>query len=277
MGKLQEMVPREAWGARYSPDISLPVSRRTEMLTHHTVIVVPNLDHNRCDDTIRSIEADHHRQWGFSVGYNLLECPHRVLYEGCGINRRGQHCPNHNTSAFGVAFLGDGRQPLPEGLTCDLHSIWDELSNLRGMRLYLNPHRKFRATNCPGDILAERTYAGLPCISQPPPQPQPTPPSDGSYNLEAVMQNPVLTHGSMGGHVQILQGLLIAHAEDLCLYFDAITNNSGPDLARFVDGHFGNATGAALMEWQRRTGVLVPDAICGPKTWAWLCGLPNVA
>lgn len=273
MGKLQEMVPRREWGAKYSPDVSIALSKRTEMLVHHTVIMVPNNDHSRCDDTIRAIELDHHKQWGFSVGYNLLECPHRVLYEGCGINKRGQHCPNHNTSAFGVAFLGDGRLQLPEGLVCDLHTIWDELSNLRGMRLYLNPHRKFRATNCPGDILAERTYAGLPCMVAPAPQPQPDPGNDpdDEYNLEAVMQNPVLAKGSGGGHVQIMQGLLCAHARDLAMYF---SNN---DIDKFVDGNFGANTEYVLAEWQRRTGVLVPDGVCGPKSWAWLCGLPNVA
>lgn len=74
---------------------------------------------------------------------------------------------------------------------------------------------------------------------------------------------PVIAEGSSGGHARIVQALLVAHAEDL-------VGNAND----FVDGDFGPNSARVLREWQSRTGVLVPDGVCGPRTWDWLTGLP---
>jgi len=57
-----------------------------------------------------------------------------------------------------------------------------------------------------------------------------------------------------------MQALLIAHANDLMHDED-------------VDGDFGSHTQDVLRTWQGRTKVLVADGVCGPATWAWLCGV----
>jgi hypothetical protein len=271
MGILDDLILRHEWGAKYGVDRMLALSQKTEMHVHHTVIKCPGS--GKCDDTLRLIESQHHNQWGYSLGYNILRC-HDGFFEGCGVLRRGQHCPNHNTSSFGVAYVGDGREPLPAyfgyDLGDDLKRVWDELSNRRGRRLYLYGHRDHRATLCPGDTLYHEVHYGFPSVGQAPapaPTPTPTPPGVG---LEKVMDNPALAKGSQGQHVRILQGLLIAHAEPIV----AMAAGGFSELHAFVDGNFGDQTEAALTAWQRATETLVPDGVCGPRTWAWLCGLP---
>lgn len=263
MSILDDLVRRPEWGARHAPGATLRLGQKTEMHVHHTVQKCPGPD--QCHETLRSIEAQHERQWGVGIGYNLLWC-HDRLYEGAGLLRRGAHCPNHNTSSWGVAFVGDGREPLPERLDDDLKRVWDELSNLRGIRLYLFGHRDHRATACPGDVLYHEVHNKFPSVGGAPPAPTPPPapaPGGEPYDLEAVMQNPVIAEGSKSAHARIAQSLLIAHAADLV-----------GDASRFVDGDFGARSAGVLRTWQGRTGVLVPDGVCGPKTWAWLCGLP---
>ncbi len=77
------------------------------------------------------------------------------------------------------------------------------------------------------------------------------------------MENPVIAEGSKGGHARIVQGLLIAHAADLV-----------GDASRFVDSDFGPRSAGVLRAWQARTGVLVADGVCGPRSWRWLAGVP---
>lgn len=80
---------------------------------------------------------------------------------------------------------------------------------------------------------------------------------------EKLMNAPVLSKGSKDRHhVGIMQSLLTWHA-----------GNQTGDKNRFVDGDFGDTTERVLTDWQRRTGVLKPDGVCGDKTWAWLCGV----
>lgn len=67
---------------------------------------------------------------------------------------------------------------------------------------------------------------------------------------------PTLKVGDTGQHVRNLQGLLVAHGNPIA-----------------VDGAFGPGTQATLTGWQRRTGHLAADGICGPATWAWLIGV----
>lgn len=93
---------------------------------------------------------------------------------------------------------------------------------------------------------------------------QPTQVAQGEPDLtEKLMKAPVLSKGSNDKyHVGIMQSLLTWHAADLV-----------GDKNRFIDGDFGDGTQRVLATWQRRTGVLEPDGVCGVKTWAWLCGV----
>lgn len=70
---------------------------------------------------------------------------------------------------------------------------------------------------------------------------------------------PAVQQGSTGHYVRAMQALMIAH--------NAWTEGGK------CDGQFGPGTHSALLAWQRRTGSLTPDGICGPRTWAWLVGV----
>lgn len=70
---------------------------------------------------------------------------------------------------------------------------------------------------------------------------------------------PTVKRGDTGHWARQCQALMIAHA---------CWTEGGK-----CDGNFGPASEAALLAWQRRTGALTPDGVCGPKTWAWLCGV----
>ena len=261
---MYEYVTRKQWGANYNTDRAIAIAARTELFVHHTV--VGKLDHSKCDDMVRQYERQHHNQWGYSIGYNELCCQHLVWYEGAGRDKRGQHCPNHNTYGIGLAYIGDGRDELPEGLVAAFRWRWDIHSASAGRRLWLYPHSRFRATQCPGDKLEDEVVRGLIVPVQPPvPVPSPLPPAGADMT---VQNNPVLAEGSEGHYVRILQGLLIAHAEDVVAY----VAGGFDKLSAFVDGSFGGQTKAALVEWQKRTQYLVPDGVCGPATWKHLCG-----
>ena len=262
---MYDYVTRRDWGARFKTDRRIEITSRTEYIVHHTV--VGPMSHDRCDDYLRKIEDQHHRQWGYSVGYNELVCQHLVWYEGAGRDVRGQHTSNHNTYAIGIGYMGDGRTALPEGLVPALRWRWDLLSNQADRRLWLRGHRQFKATNCPGDLLWEQVAMGLIVPLPPPPVVTPSP-TIGDDNM-SVMNNPVLARGSNGHYVRILQGLLCAHAEDAVQYVCFLNQ---VDMATFIDGDFGQMTHDVLTEWQKRTQALVPDGICGPATWKWLCG-----
>lgn len=108
-----------------------------------------------------------------------------------------------------------------------------------------------------GEIFGHPATPAPPQPAPPAPQPQPTPTDDLG---DLVANNPVLQQGSTGGHVSIMQALLIAHAKDLA-----------KDVS-FVDGNFGPGTANVLRTWQARTGKLAADGVCGPSTWRWLCG-----
>jgi hypothetical protein len=86
-----------------------------------------------------------------------------------------------------------------------------------------------------------------------------TPPHQPSFE-EKIRMKPTLQLHSKGSDVRIMQALLIAHADDLMHDKD-------------VDGDFGPHTQDVLTTWQGRTKVLAPDGVCGPATWAWLCGV----
>lgn len=77
-------------------------------------------------------------------------------------------------------------------------------------------------------------------------------------NCNVTVALPILTRGSKGEHVKLLQHLLNIHG---------CTDGKGKPLE--IDGSFGSATRYALATFQSRE-ELKTDCICGPATWAEL-------
>ncbi len=82
-----------------------------------------------------------------------------------------------------------------------------------------------------------------------------------TYTAEKGEENmvlPVLRAGAQGAPVKALQALLIGYGYDFTQYG--------------TDGFFGEVTGQALRDYQKRHGI-DPDGICGVLTWRSLLGL----
>ncbi len=123
----------------------------TEILIHHSAT------EGRSMRTWQAIRRDHveRRGWrdiGYHYGIGLADEGVPTILPGRRESMIGSHCPGKNSTALGVCFLGDftTKPPEPEVLAfgaavlselCDRHHI--------GHRS-IHPHRKFRATECPG-------------------------------------------------------------------------------------------------------------------------------
>jgi len=159
------------------------------------------------------------------------------------------------TLASAVCFDFVGR-----GNPKDMHT--GLVVNLRGGRLFdtIEGNYHDRCAQVLRDMTYVRGFAVFPFTELPLTIPASAPRE--SDLTEKLMQAPVLSEGSDDRHhVGIMQSLLTWHAGDLTGDKDA-----------FIDGQFGSRTTQVLREWQSRTN-LVADGVCGPKTWAWLCGV----
>lgn len=190
-------------------------------------------------------------------------------------------CSRHNPNNFGVVCALDLTNDPVNG--CPIHEIARQVAKVPhpeltyiisngqiasrsdGFRwrayLGVNPHTKHAhfavggGTECepmpPYDSFTPWNVAPVP------PTPTPTPPpGDGSPTKEQIMALPTLKEGASGQYVRNMQGLLISHGNTIT-----------------VDGAFGPRTKQILTDWQRRTGALTADGICGPNTWTWLTGV----
>lgn len=105
-------------------------------------------------------------------------------------------------------------------------------------------------------------------VGHPAPGVPPAPSAAPDDFKEKIMALPVLTEGAGAGerenqrhYVGIMQSLMQWHG--------AVPVNS----VNRPEGRFDHTTYESLKAWQRRTGVLEPDGVCGPKTWSWLVGI----
>jgi peptidoglycan hydrolase-like protein with peptidoglycan-binding domain len=184
--------------------------------------------------------------WGLADDLNAPANP----YASADWHRRNAR----GTRPFGLAIVCDIPQAVVE--------LWEGHGYRWGGRYRTKPdpmHFEFMGTPADAAAITQRLrvfLAGHGQPAPPPPQhkPSPNPPTD--ITKERIMGLPVLRRGATGQHVRNLQGLLVAHGNDLA-----------------VDGDFGPTTEAVLQGWQARTGKLAADGIAGSNTWAWLIGI----
>lgn len=143
------IVARVEWGAAVARGATrLDPARVRDVVLHHTTGTY------RGPETIRAIQAFHQgpqRGWA-DVGYNFLVAPDGTVFEGRGWQLVGAHARNHNAVSVGVAYVGDGRQPVP--VEAQRAIVWlageaeDRFGSLRRVG-----HRDVGSTVCPGDVL----------------------------------------------------------------------------------------------------------------------------
>jgi len=222
------------WGARPPRRaVCLDPARVRSLFVHHTTG-----SGSSSVAWLRSIQNFHQapapagRGWA-DIAYSWLVDSAGVAWEGRGWELVGAHTAGHNSSAVGIAFLGDGRRPVPPAALATIRALADEADARFGRQLARRSHRDVSATVCPGDVLAAWVAGCMPL--------------DQQLDLPATPR-PVLRRGARGPDVADLQRALGGLA---------------------VDGIFGPATERAVRAYQQANGLGV-DGIVGPQTWGSL-------
>jgi hypothetical protein len=143
------IVPRAEWGAAPARSQTvLQPSRVVAFVLHHTT------GRYAGPQTVRQIQQFHQgpeRGWA-DIGYNFLIAPDGTIFEGRGWGLAGAHARNHNSTTIGAAFIGDGRQPVPDAALQSILWLAGEADRRFG-KLNRQGHRDVGSTVCPGDVL----------------------------------------------------------------------------------------------------------------------------
>jgi hypothetical protein len=165
-----KLVSRAQWGAR---DYRLPNgatqysgSRRGVKL-HYLGTPYSDRAHDRCDDYVRQIQAQHMDGNGWSdIGYSFAVCTHGYVYEGRGLRRRNSANGNAtlNNQDYAVLLMV-GSSGLTKPTDAQLDGARDAVDYCRKegpAGTWLGGHRDGYATSCPGDPIYAWAKAGAP-------------------------------------------------------------------------------------------------------------------
>jgi hypothetical protein len=118
------------------------------IVLHHTT------GEYRDASTVRAIQAFHmgpSRKWA-DVGYSFLIAPDGTVFEGRGWDWVGAHARGENSVSIGIAYIGDGRKPVPDAAKRAILLLSAEADSRFG-KLRRVGHRDVGSTVCPGDEL----------------------------------------------------------------------------------------------------------------------------
>jgi hypothetical protein len=155
-------VTRAGWGAR-APTSTTPIGSTRGVAIHWEGSRVGSFPHSECAAHLRSIQAYHMDANGWNdIAYNLIACPHDVVFEGRGAGKKsaanGSSQTNDDWYAV-CALVGEG-DPQPAALTtavqygADLCRSWGAGPDVCG-------HRDLFNTACPGNTLYGQVQAGV--------------------------------------------------------------------------------------------------------------------
>lgn len=165
-----KLVTRAQWGAR---DYRLPngatlySGQRRGVKLHYLGTAYSDRAHDRCDDYVRQIQAQHMDGNGWSdIGYSFVVCTHGYVYEGRGLRRRNSANGNTtlNNQDYAVLLLV-GSSGLTQPTDAQLHGARDAIDYCRRegpAGTWLGGHRDGYATSCPGDAVYAWAKAGAP-------------------------------------------------------------------------------------------------------------------
>lgn len=148
-----------------STPVKVAPSMRTEFFAHWNgpATGLIGKPHSACLTAVLADQAFHMNGNGWSdIGYNALVCPHARAIEGRGIDAIGAHCPNHNTTGYGVQLMvGKGEQATP-AMFARARRLYDDLTARSGHALAKKGHRDGWSTECPGDQIEGWVKVGMP-------------------------------------------------------------------------------------------------------------------
>ena len=139
------------------PLTALDPSRVTDVFLHHTT----GEQQTEIQPWIRSIQRFHQQTRGWNdIGYSYLVDRNGTVWEGRGHNV-GAHTKGFNSTGIGIAYLGDGRQEVPQAALRSVNQLIDWLAERYPIRL-VRGHRNVGKTECPGGWLDGWLLAGRP-------------------------------------------------------------------------------------------------------------------
>ena len=165
-----KLVSRSQWGARAyrTPNGATPYSRaRRGVKLHYLGTAYSDRTHDRCDDYVRQIQAQHMDGNGWSdIGYSFAVCTHGYVYEGRGLKRRNSANGNTtlNDQDYAIVLLV-GSSGLTKPTDEQLDGARDAIEYCRKegpAGTWLGGHRDGYATSCPGDPIYAWVKAGAP-------------------------------------------------------------------------------------------------------------------
>lgn len=173
-----DFVSRREWGARKPRQTPSYLSGTSGVKVHYTGSYVdPDIErnHSKCIALAKSIQNGHMDGNGWiDVGYSLLVCPHRKVFEG-----RGKHAlPAANGSGLNaghyavLGMVGSSGYTAPSNEM--LHGIRDAIEYLRdngNAGTEVKGHRDGYSTSCPGEHLYAWVKKGAPRPSGVTPKP----------------------------------------------------------------------------------------------------------
>lgn len=165
-----KLVSRSQWGARAyrTPNGATPYSRaRRGVKLHYLGTAYSDRPHDRCDDYVRQIQAQHMDGNGWSdIGYSFVVCTHGYVYEGRGLKRRNSANGNTTLNEQDYAvLLMVGSSGLTRPTDTQLDGARDAIDYCRKegpAGTWLGGHRDGYATACPGDAIYAWVKAGAP-------------------------------------------------------------------------------------------------------------------
>lgn len=143
-----KIVSRAKWGAKPARSTTrLAPDRVKQVVVHHTT------GQYRDHSTVQAIQRFHQVDRGWAdVGYNFLVAPNGKIYEGRGWDVQGAHARGHNSTSVGVAYIGDGRLPVPDAAFEAISFLIDEAKKRFG-NVKVVGHNAVGSTVCPGPVI----------------------------------------------------------------------------------------------------------------------------
>ncbi|NXX77777.1 PGRP2 amidase, partial [Urocolius indicus] len=126
---------------------------------HHTLEpAAPCRSFGACAGAARDVQRLHQRQrhWD-DIGYSFLVGSDGSLYQGRGWHWVGAHTKGYNSQGYGLGFVGDFSDTLPEPDIISL--VRDEFlpcavrAGMLQHNYTLRGHRQMGSTQCPGNSL----------------------------------------------------------------------------------------------------------------------------
>ncbi|MGC5010596.1 peptidoglycan recognition protein family protein [Streptosporangium sp. DT93] len=239
-----DLVTRREWGARSPRGSYSRLTSTRGVKVHYTGgQVSPDIvdDHARCVAMVKSIQNHHMDGNGWiDVGYSLLVCPHRKVFEGRGLNRvPAANGAGLNSDHYAVlGLVGSSGLTTPnDGM---LHGILDAIEYLRdkgGAGREIKGHRDGYSTSCPGEPLYTWVRKGAP---RPGAGPGGPPGPHPSFPGRTLTQPPVMR----GEDVRTWQGRMLERGWDLD-----------------VDGLYGPASEDVCRRFQKEKDLPVTGAV----------------